>query len=300
MQEIIGVKFKKVGKIYFFDPNGLKFNKGDNAIVETARGIELGEVAVANRMISEDKIVSSLKKAIRVATPDDNKVYKENEKKAQEAFKVCEEKIAKHNLEMKLIDVEYTFDSSKLLFYFTADTRIDFRELVKDLAAVYKTRIELRQIGVRDEVKMLGGYGMCGRELCCVNHLTDLNPVSIKMAKEQGLSLNPTKISGSCGRLMCCLKHEQDVYEEKLSRLPNVGALVDTPDGKGTVEDVQVLQELLTVRIEKDDTAIKKQFLLKDVEILKNTRKRSEKLEEGVTKEDLKKLEEGFKRTDDI
>ena len=232
MQEIIGVKFKKVGKIYFFDPNGLKFNKGDNAIVETARGIELGEVAVANRMISEDKIVSSLKKAIRVATPDDNKVYKENEKKAQEAFKVCEEKIAKHNLEMKLIDVEYTFDSSKLLFYFTADTRIDFRELVKDLAAVYKTRIELRQIGVRDEVKMLGGYGMCGRELCCVNHLTDLNPVSIKMAKEQGLSLNPTKISGSCGRLMCCLKHEQDVYEEKLSRLPNVGALVDTPDGK--------------------------------------------------------------------
>ena len=300
MQEIIGVKFKKVGKIYFFDPNGLKFNKGDNAIVETARGIELGEVAVANRMISEDKIVSSLKKAIRVATPDDNKVYKENEKKAQEAFKVCEEKIAKHNLEMKLIDVEYTFDSSKLLFYFTADTRIDFRELVKDLAAVYKTRIELRQIGVRDEVKMLGGYGMCGRELCCVNHLTDLNPVSIKMAKEQGLSLNPTKISGSCGRLMCCLKHEQEVYEEKLSRLPNVGALVDTPDGKGTVEDIQVLQELLTVKIEKDDTTIKKQFLLKDVEILKNTRKRSEKLEEGVTKEDLKKLEEGFKRTDDI
>ena len=300
MQEIIGVKFKKVGKIYFFDPNGLKFNKGDNAIVETARGIELGEVAVANRMINEDKIISSLKKAIRVATPEDNKVFKENEKKAQDAFKVCEEKIAKHNLEMKLIDVEYTFDSSKLLFYFTADTRIDFRELVKDLAAIYKTRIELRQIGVRDEVKMLGGYGMCGRELCCVNHLTDLNPVSIKMAKEQGLSLNPTKISGSCGRLMCCLKHEQDVYEEKLSRLPNVGAIVNTPDGKGTVEDIQVLKEILTVRVEKDDTAIKKQYLFKDVEVLKNTRKKAEKLEEGVTKEDLKKLEEGFIRTDDI
>ncbi len=300
MQEIIGVKFKKVGKIYFFDPNGLKFNKGDNAIVETARGIELGEVAVANRMINEDKIISSLKKAIRVATPEDNKVFKDNEKKAQEAFKVCEEKIAKHNLDMKLIDVEYTFDSSKLLFYFTADTRIDFRELVKDLAAIYKTRIELRQIGVRDEVKMLGGYGMCGRELCCVNHLTDLNPVSIKMAKEQGLSLNPTKISGSCGRLMCCLKHEQDVYEEKLSRLPNVGALVNTPDGKGTVEDVQVLKEILTVKIEKEDTTIKKQFLLKDVEILKNTRKKAEKLEDGVTEKDLKKLEEGFIRKDDI
>ena len=300
MQEIIGVKFKKVGKIYFFDPNGLKFNKGDNAIVETARGIELGEVAVSNRMMNEDKMVSSLKKAIRVATPEDNKVFKENEKKAQDAFKVCEEKIAKHNLDMKLIDVEYTFDSSKLLFYFTADTRIDFRELVKDLAAIYKTRIELRQIGVRDEVKMLGGYGMCGRELCCVNHLTDLNPVSIKMAKEQGLSLNPTKISGSCGRLMCCLKHEQDVYEEKLSRLPNVGALVNTPDGKGTVEDIQVLKEVLTVRIEKDDSAIKKSFAFKDIEVLKNSRKKAEKLEEGVTEKDLKKLEEGFIRTDDI
>lgn len=300
MQEIIGVKFKKVGKIYFFDPNGIKFNKGDNAIVETARGIELGEVAVANRMMNEDKIIASLKKAIRVATPEDNKIFKENEKKAQEAFKVCEEKIAKHKLDMKLIDVEYTFDSSKLLFYFTADTRIDFRELVKDLAAVYKTRIELRQIGVRDEVKMLGGYGMCGRELCCVNHLTDLNPVSIKMAKEQGLSLNPTKISGSCGRLMCCLKHEQEVYEEKLSRLPNVGAIVNTPEGKGTVDDVQVLSEILTVKIEKDDTTIRKQFPLKDVEILKNSRKKAEKLEEGVTEKDLKKLEEGFIRTDDI
>ncbi|MBR6252360.1 MAG: stage 0 sporulation family protein [Clostridia bacterium] len=300
MQEIIGVKFKKVGKIYFFDPNGIKFNKGDNAIVETARGIELGEVAVANRMMNEDKIIASLKKAIRVATPEDNKIFKENEKKAQEAFKVCEEKIAKHKLDMKLIDVEYTFDSSKLLFYFTADTRIDFRELVKDLAAIYKTRIELRQIGVRDEVKMLGGYGMCGRELCCVNHLTDLNPVSIKMAKEQGLSLNPTKISGSCGRLMCCLKHEQEVYEEKLSRLPNVGAIVNTPEGKGTVDDVQVLSEILTVKIEKDDTTIRKQFPLKDVEILKNSRKKAEKLEEGVTEKDLKKLEEGFIRTDDI
>jgi len=300
MQEIIGVRFKKLGKIYFFDPDGIKFEKGKSAIVETARGLELGEVAVANRLMSEDKMVSSLKKAIRVATDDDVKKYNENEKKAQEAFKVCEEKIKKHGLDMKLIDVEYTFDSSKLLFYFTADARIDFRELVKDLAAVYKTRIELRQIGVRDEVKMLGGYGICGRELCCCNHLTDLNPVSIKMAKEQGLSLNPTKISGSCGRLMCCLKHEQEVYDEKLSRLPNVGALVSTPDGKGSVEDVQVLKELITVKIENDDGAVKKVYPFKDISVIKNSKKVEHKNHDDVDEKELKHLEEGFKRTDDI
>ena len=300
MQEIIGVRFKKVGKIYFFDPNGMKFEKGGSAIVETARGIELGEVAVANRMINEEKLATSLKKAVRVATEQDIKTYEANEKKAKDAFKVCEEKIAKHNLEMKLIDVEYTFDSSKLLFYFTADTRIDFRELVKDLAAVYKTRIELRQIGVRDEVKMLGGYGICGRELCCCNHLTDLNPVSIKMAKEQGLSLNPTKISGSCGRLMCCLKHEQDVYDEKLSRLPNVGAIVNTPDGKGTVEDVQVLKEIITVKIEKDDESLKRQYPYSEIKIIKNSRKQDNKKLEDVDENELKHLEEGFKRTEDI
>lgn len=298
MQEIVGIRFKKLGKIYFFDPNELKLKKGQNAIVETARGLELGEVAVANRMIEEDKLVSPLKKVIRIATEEDEKVFEENEKKAKEAYVVCEEKIKKHGLDMKLIDVEYTFDASKLLFYFTADGRIDFRELVKDLAAIYKTRIELRQIGVRDEVKMLGGYGMCGRELCCCNHLSDLNPVSIKMAKEQGLSLNPSKISGVCGRLMCCLKHEQDVYEEKLSRLPNVGALVKTPEGKGTVEDVQVLKELVTVRIEKGEEKIKKTFPMSEIEILKNGRKREAKDE--IDLKELKQLEEGFKRKDDI
>ncbi|MBR4110622.1 MAG: stage 0 sporulation family protein [Clostridia bacterium] len=298
MQEIIGVRFKKLGKIYFFDPDGIKVQKGKNVIVETARGLELGEVAVANKEISEDKLVAALKKAIRIATPEDEKIYHENEKKAVEAYKVCEEKIAKHGLDMKLIDVEYTFDSTKLLFYFTADGRIDFRELVKDLAAIYKTRIELRQIGVRDEVKMLGGYGQCGRELCCCNHLSDLNPVSIKMAKEQGLSLNPTKISGVCGRLMCCLKHEQEVYEEKLKRLPNVGALVKTPDGKGTVENVETLKEIVRVRINDKEDVIRKNYELKDIEILRNTRKKDN--DEDVNMAELKELEEGFKRTDDI
>lgn len=299
MQEIVGVKFKKVGKIYFFDPNGMKIEKGKNVIVETARGLELGEVAVSNKNIDEDKLVAALKKVIRVATEEDEKIFKENEKKAADAHKVCEEKIQKHGLEMKLIDVEYTFDASKLLFYFTADGRIDFRELVKDLAAVYKTRIELRQIGVRDEVKMLGGYGQCGRELCCCNHLSDLNPVSIKMAKEQGLSLNPTKISGVCGRLMCCLKHEQEVYEEKLKRLPNVGAFVKTPDGKGTVESVEVLKEVVRVKINDKEDIIRKSYELKDIEILKNTKKR-DNTEDDVNLAELKQLEEGFKRTDDI
>ena len=299
MVEIIGVRFKKLGKIYFFDPCGVEYKKGQNAIVETARGIELGEVAITNRMMSEERIASTLKKAVRVATAEDEKIFEENEKKSKEAFKVCEEKIKKYNLKMKLIDVEYTFDSSKLLFYFTADNRIDFRELVKDLASIYKTRIELRQIGVRDEVKMLGGYGMCGRELCCCSHLSDLNPVCIRMAKEQGLSLNPTKISGVCGRLMCCLKHEQDVYEEKLSRLPNVGAIVKTADGEGVVEDVQVLKELITIKIEKEDNIIKKIYPFEEVEIIKNVRKKESKSEE-IDKKEIKKLEEGFSTETDI
>lgn len=298
MQEIVGVKFKTVGKIYFFDPNGFKVKKGQNVIVETARGLEFGEVAIENKNVDEDKLVAALKKVIRIASEHDEKVYKENEKKAQEAYKVCEEKIKKHGLDMKLIDVEYTFDTTKLLFYFTADGRIDFRELVKDLAAIYKTRIELRQIGVRDEVKMLGGYGQCGRELCCCSHLSDLNPVSIKMAKEQGLSLNPTKISGVCGRLMCCLKHEQEVYEEKLKRLPNAGALVMTPDGKGVVESVEVLKEIVKVKVNDKDEIIKKSYELKDIEILKNTKKKDK--DEDVNMAELKQLEEGFKRTDDI
>jgi len=296
MQEIVGVRFKKIGKIYFFNPVGKKYTKGQNVIVETARGIELGEIAIENKMLSEEKIIAPLKNIIRIASEDDEKKYQENEEKAKEAYQVCIDKIEKHQLAMKLVDVEYTFDNSKLLFYFTADGRIDFRELVKDLAAIYKTRIELRQIGVRDEVKMLGGYGMCGRELCCCKHLTDLNPVSIKMAKEQGLSLNPTKISGVCGRLMCCLKHEQNVYEEKLARLPNVGALVKTPDGNGTVEDIETLKEIVKVRIEKEGTIQKKVFHLKEIEILKN-KKRKENQEEVDMKE-LKALEEGFKRED--
>ena len=300
MQEIVGIRFKKLGKIYFFDPDGLKLDKSQNAIVETARGLELGEVAIPNRMMNEDKLVTALKKVIRIATSEDLEIFEENEKKAKEAYAVCEDKIKKHGLDMKLIDVEYTFDSNKLLFYFTADGRIDFRDLVKELAAIYKTRIELRQIGVRDEVKMLGGYGMCGRELCCCNHLGDLNPVSIKMAKEQGLSLNPSKISGVCGRLMCCLKHEQDVYEDKLARLPNVGALVNTPDGKGIVEDVQVLKELITVKIENGDDKLKKTFKLEEIEILKNTKKRENKMEYDIDMKELKQLEEGFKRDEDI
>lgn len=300
MQEIVGIRFKKLGKIYFFDPSGLKLNKSQNVIVETARGLELGEVAIANRMMDEDKLVTALKKVIRVATQEDEKIFEENEKKAREAYSVCEEKIKKHGLDMKLIDVEYTFDSSKLLFYFTAEGRIDFRDLVKELASIYKTRIELRQIGVRDEVKMLGGYGMCGRELCCCNHLGDLNPVSIKMAKEQGLSLNPSKISGVCGRLMCCLKHEQEVYEDKLARLPNVGALVNTPDGKGIVEDVQVLKEIVTVKIEKGEDKLKKDFKLSEIDILKNCKKRENRNEEEFDMKELRQLEEGFRREEDI
>ena len=297
MKKIVGIRFKKLGKIYFFNPCDIEFEKGQSAIVETARGVELGEVAIANRIIDDSKIVAPLKDVIRLATEEDIKRYEENEKKSKEAYAVCEKKIQEHKLDMKLVDVEYTFDGTKLLFYFTADGRIDFRDLVKDLAAIYKTRIELRQIGVRDEVKMLGGYGMCGRELCCCNHLGDLNPVSIKMAKEQGLSLNPTKISGVCGRLMCCLKHEQEVYEEKLSRLPSVGSIVKTPEGKGTVEDVEVLREIIKVKIEKDGSFIKKSFKNEKIEVLK-AGKRRERQDEEVNMKELKALEEGFKRED--
>lgn len=298
MQEIVGVRFKKIGKIYFFDPSGMNLKKGQNVIVETARGIELGEVAVENRFIDEEKIVSPLKAVIRIANEEDEKIFAENEMKSKEAYNTCLKKIAEHKLDMKLVDVEYTFDNSKLLFYFTADGRIDFRDLVKDLAAIYKTRIELRQIGVRDEVKMLGGFGMCGRELCCCKHLSDLNPVSIKMAKEQGLSLNPTKISGVCGRLMCCLKHEQDVYEEKLSRLPNTSATVRTPDGVGVVEEVEVLKECVKVKIEKDGSILKKSYPLSEIEILKNRKKREK--DDDIDIKELKVLEEGFKREEDF
>ena len=231
MVEVIGVRFRETGKIYFFDPKELKIEVGQNVIVETARGIEYGAVVIGHRVISEEKVISTLKPVIRIATPDDDAIQLDNKRKSKEAMRICHEKIQKHGLEMKLIDAEYTFDNNKVLFYFTADGRIDFRELVKDLAAVFKTRIELRQIGVRDETKILGGLGICGRTLCCHSYLSEFAPVSIKMAKEQNLSLNPTKISGVCGRLMCCLKNEQETYEYLNEKLPNVGDIVKTNDG---------------------------------------------------------------------
>ncbi|MGX8692061.1 MAG: PSP1 domain-containing protein, partial [Eubacteriales bacterium] len=237
MTEVIGVRFKEVGKVYTFDPVGQQFAKGTPVIVETARGLECGTVIDTNHEVAEDKLVAPLKPIVRAATDADLKRVEDNAAREKKAFKICEEKIRAHELEMKLIDVEYTFDNKKILFYFTADGRVDFRDLVKDLAAVFKTRIELRQIGVRDEAKMVGGLGICGRPLCCSSHLCDFQPVSIKMAKEQGLSLNPTKISGTCGRLMCCLKYEQESYEHLLKITPKVGAVVDTKEGRGTVVD---------------------------------------------------------------
>ena len=250
MVEIIGVRFKEVGKIYYFDPDGIKVKQGDYVIVETARGIECSEVVLSNRSIDETKVVSPLRKALRMATPEDLETMQTNLKKAKEAYAVCEKKIVQHQLDMKLIDVEYTFDGSKILFYFTADGRVDFRELVKDLAGVFRMRIELRQIGVRDEAKMYGGLGMCGRPLCCASFLDDFQPVSIKMAKEQGLSLNPTKISGTCGRLMCCLKYEQDAYEDLIRTTPKVDSKVFTPDGPGTVIELNLLRGLCKVRLD--------------------------------------------------
>lgn len=256
MTEVIGVRFRTAGKIYYFDPKDIHFTRGEHAIVETARGIEYGFVVMGNRETEDAKIVQPLKEVIRKANAEDDQCHLENEAKEKEAYKVCQEKIRKHNLEMKLIDVEYTFDSSKVLFYFTADGRVDFRSLVKDLAAIFRTRIELRQVGVRDETKMLGGYGICGRPLCCHTFLSDFAPVSIRMAKEQGLSLNPTNISGVCGRLMCCLKNEEDVYEFLNARLPSVGDTVTTPDGlRGEVSSISVLSQKVkvVVSLEKED-----------------------------------------------
>ena len=251
MAEVVGIRFKEVGKIYYFDPDSMKFKKGDKAIVETARGVECGEVAMENREVPEEEIVKPLKRIIRAATEADLKIVAENREKEKKAFEICEQKIRAHKLEMKLVDVEYTFDSSKILFYFTADGRVDFRELVKDLAGVFRTRIELRQIGVRDESKMIGGFGICGRPFCCSSFLGDFQPVSIKMAKEQGLSLNPTKISGTCGRLMCCLKYEQEAYEHLLRHTPKIGAIVETREGRGTVLDNNLLTGMLTIRLDR-------------------------------------------------
>ena len=248
MVKVIGVRFRQAGKIYYFSPGKLKIRTGDHVIVETARGLEYGYVVIGNKEVDDSKVVQPLKPVLRMATEQDTAQAEENREKEKEAFKICLEKIRKHKLEMKLIDVEYTFDNNKVLFYFTADGRIDFRELVKDLAAVFRTRIELRQIGVRDETKILGGIGICGRPLCCHTHQSEFLPVSIKMAKEQNLSLNPTKISGVCGRLMCCLKHEQETYEDLNSRLPGIGDYVTAQDGsKGEVSSVNVLRQLVKV-----------------------------------------------------
>ena len=265
MATVIGVRFKKAGKVYYFDPSDVWPRPGDNVVVETTRGVELGEVVTGAREVADDQIVAPLKKVVRVATEEDVRRAEYNEKREAEAFRICQEKVAKHKLEMKLVSVEYTFDNSKIIFYFTANGRVDFRELVKDLAGVFKTRIELRQIGVRDEAKMLGGLGSCGRPICCGAFLGDFQPVSIKMAKEQNLSLNPTKISGVCGRLMCCLKFEQDHYESTRKRMPKTGKEVETPDGVGTVTDLNVLKETVTVRLHKGDSVEFKTYPLEEL-----------------------------------
>ena len=272
MAEVIGVRFKEVGKVYYFDPDGQKLKKGDKVIVETVRGIECGEVAMDNRDINEEEIVKPLKKLIRIATENDIAQFKANKEKEKEAFEICQKKIANHGLEMKLVDVEYTFDGGKVLFYFTADGRVDFRDLVKDLASVFKTRIELRQIGVRDESKMLGGLGMCGRPFCCSSFLGEFQPVSIKMAKEQGLSLNPTKISGVCGRLMCCLKYEQNAYEHLLKITPKPGAIVETNEGVGTVVDFSLLTGNLKVQLHNNPDAPPKNFNRKEVKLVRDAK----------------------------
>jgi len=289
MIKVIGVRFRTAGKIYFFDPLQFEIQKGDHVIVETARGIEFGTVVAGIKEVEEDKVVQPLKPVIRIATERDCEQEAANKEKEREAFKICLEKIRQHELEMKLIDAEYTFDNNKVLFYFTADGRIDFRELVKDLASVFKTRIELRQIGVRDETKILGGIGICGRPLCCHSYLSDFIPVSIKMAKEQNLSLNPTKISGVCGRLMCCLKNEEETYEELNRRLPNIGDYVTTEDGlKGEVQSVNVLRQLVKVVVENDD---EKEIREYEVDKLTFKRKHGKKEKVELSKEELQELE---------
>jgi cell fate regulator YaaT (PSP1 superfamily) len=277
MAEVVGVRFKEVGKVYYFDPDGHSLKKGDMVIVETARGVECGEVAMENRDVSEEEIVKPLKKLVRVATDEDIDKVKENKKKEKEAFEICEKKILKHGLDMKLVDIEYTFDNSKILFYFTADGRVDFRELVKDLASVFHTRIELRQIGVRDESKMLGGIGICGRPFCCSSFLGDFQPVTVKMAKEQGLSLNPTKISGTCGRLMCCLKYEQNAYDHLLRITPKTGAIVETPEGRGKVVDVNLLRGIVKVQLDKKADAAPAAYDRRDVKVIRDKKIQVEK-----------------------
>lgn len=301
MIKVIGVRFRKAGKIYFFSPGKLEIKRGDHVIVETARGVEFGNVVTGPKEVEEDKITQPLKSVIRVATEEDYRTEEKNRKKEKEAFDICLEKIHKHGLEMKLIDAEYTFDNNKVLFYFTADGRIDFRELVKDLAAVFRTRIELRQIGVRDETKIRGGIGVCGRELCCHTYLSEFAPVSIKMAKEQNLSLNPSKISGVCGRLMCCLTNEEETYEELNSHLPSVGDIVTTPeDLRGEVSSLSVLRQLVKVVVSLDDD--EKEIREYKVSELKFKPRR--KKEVKLTKQEMKELAalekgEGASKLDD-
>lgn len=273
MTEVVGVRFKPVGKIYYFLPGELNIKKGDCVVVETARGVETGTTVMVGKKIIEDENTKPLKKVIRIANEEDIERKEKNIEKERTAFGICEKKIKEHKLEMKLVEVEYAFDSSKVIFYFTADGRIDFRELVKDLATVLKTRIEMRQIGVRDEAKTIGSVGICGRQLCCAQFLGEFAPVSMKMAKDQGLSLNPTKISGACGRLMCCLKYEQDTYEELLSITPRQGSFVETPDGKGTVEYVNLIKGMLKVKLGDGKESTMQEFATSDVKILKRAAK---------------------------
>ena len=302
MVKVIGVRFRTAGKIYFFDPLKFDVKRGDHVIVETARGIEYGTVVGDPKEVEDDKVIQPLKPVLRVATARDTEQENANKQKEREAFKICLEKIKKHKLDMKLIDAEYTFHNNKVLFYFTADGRIDFRELVKDLASVFKTRIELRQIGVRDETKIMGGIGICGRTLCCHAHLSEFVPVSIKMAKEQNLSLNPTKISGMCGRLMCCLKHEEETYEYLNRKLPNVGDYVTTDDGlKGEVHSVNVLRQLVKVLIENNDEKEIREYKVEQLRFKKRHRKEKQ---DDVTDAELKELEklekqEGRSKLDD-
>ena len=286
---VVGVRFKRVGKIYYFTPGDLELNIDDYVIVETTRGIEFGMVAMRNKEIDDDEVVAPLKSVVRKATEEDIRINEENHRKEQEAIEVCRQKIAEHKLNMKLVDAEYTFDNNKVLFYFTADGRIDFRDLVKNLASVFKTRIELRQIGVRDEAKMMGGLGVCGRPLCCNTYLGDFHPVSIKMAKEQGLSLNPTKISGTCGRLMCCLKYEQEVYEDLLARVPRVGSIVETDRGQGVIMEVNMLKEELKVKLDMGNETDLCIYKPEDVKVIKRA-----SAEEAVPSEieKLKQLED--------
>ena len=289
MTKVVGIRFKPVGKIYYFNPEDTGVSVGDGVIVETTRGVEFGTVVLADKEIDEKEFNMPIKSILRKATDSDRLQAEENKKRAKEAFPICLEKIAANDLDMNLVDVEYTFDRSKVLFYFTAEGRVDFRQLVKDLAAVFRTRIELRQIGVRDEAKLLGGFGICGRALCCSQFLGDFEPVSIKMAKEQSLSLNPTKISGTCGRLMCCLKYEQDAYEELLDKVPNVGALVDTPMGRGTVISSQLLKGIVSVKMTSEDTIVN-DFKVDDIVIIKNV-KRTNSDDSDVDAKALEELE---------